>query len=435
MSARLATEHGLRSVLVSLRGGSSDYYREMQERFERVEPELQAFLPEPERFARLSVELEQLEQRYPDPGQRPPLFGLPVAVKDIFHVGGFETRAGSRLPPDALAGDEAESVRRLKAAGALVLGKTVTTEFAYFAPGPTRNPHNSEHTPGGSSSGSAAAVAAGLAPLALGTQTIGSINRPAAFCGVVGFKPTFGRISTDGVIPLSPSLDHLGYFTATAAGAAEMAPVLLDDWTGDDLALTERPALGVPTGPYLDHLSAEGRTDFERALDRLRGARLSIGEIPAMPDYERIAERHRLVLAAEAAQVHQAWFAEFADRYDPKTAELIRTGQGISADDLEAARAGRQQLRDELQALMDQREIELWISPSAPGTAPKGLASTGDPAMNLPWTHAGLPTITLTSGWSAAGLPFGIQLTAGWGADERLLAYAQELEPLLEQAS
>lgn len=153
-----------------------------------------------------------------------------------------------------------------------------------------------------------------------------------------------------------------------------------------------------------------------------------------MPDYDEIAGRHRLILAAEAAQVHQAWFDEYADRYDPKTAELILKGQGIAAADLDTARAGRQQLRDELQALMEAHEIDLWISPSAPGTAPRGLASTGDPAMNLPWTHAGLPTITLTSGWSSEVLPFGVQLTAGWGTDERLLDYAQQLEPLLEPA-
>lgn len=408
-------------------------YAELEARFESVEPQIRAFLPEPDRFQRLVREFEQLERQYPELNQRPALFGLPVGVKDIFHAAGFETHAGSQLPAEALAGAEAESVRRLKDAGALVLGKTVTTEFAYYAPGPTRNPHNPEHTPGGSSSGSAAAVAARLTPLALGTQTIGSINRPAAFCGVVGFKPSFGRISTVGVIPLSPSLDHVGYFTSDAPGAAAIAPVLIEDWAGPVEA--SRPRLAVPTGPYLEQLTPEGWADFERTLERLRWHDLQVQQLPAMPDYEQIAERHRLILAAEAAQVHTEWFAEYEQLYAAKTAELIRSGQAIGSDELEAAKAGRRQLRSELHGLMEQHRVDLWISPSAVGTAPHGLDSTGDPAMNLPWTHAGLPTITLTSGWSEEGLPYGIQLTAAWARDEQLLEYAQGVERLLEPGS
>src|SRR3970040_1828025 len=195
----------------------------VEERFAEREAEVRAFVPEESRFERLRREAKALLSRFPDSGERPPMFGVLIGVKDIFRVGGFPTRAGSRLPAEVFEGPEAEPVKKLKAAGTLVLGKTVTTEFAYFAPGPTRNPHNLAHTPGGSSSGSAAAVAAGLAPLARGPQTIGSIVRPAAFCGVVGFKPSFGRISTEGVIPLSPSLDHVGFFTQDVAGAQQGA--------------------------------------------------------------------------------------------------------------------------------------------------------------------------------------------------------------------
>ncbi len=430
MNAELTTDWRLNSILDSLRSGSQDYHRELKQRFARIEPELLAFLPEPDRFGRLEREFNQLERQFPDPQRRPPLYGLPVGVKDILRVVGFETHAGSKLPAQALMGGEAESVRQLREAGALVLGKTVTTEFAYFAPGPTRNPHNPQHTPGGSSSGSAAAVGAGLAPLALGTQTIGSINRPAAFCGVVGFKPSYARISTAGVIPLSPSLDHIGYFTADAAGAAAIAPILLADWSA--AGPIDQPTLGVPVGPYLDRASDSGRQNFESALGKLRHAGLEVREVPAMADYDQIAERHRLILAAEAAEVHREWFQAYGELYDPKTAELIRTGQAISAAELETARSGRDRLRQELQVLMQQQGVDLWISPSAPGVAPEGLASTGDPSMNLPWTHAGLPTITLTSGWSPGGLPFGIQLTAGWQRDEFLLGCAQLIEPSLD---
>lgn len=414
------------AILETLRAGDVGYLQELQARFETVEPTLRAFLPERGRFARLRQEYDTLLERYPDPEERPPLFGMPVGVKDIFHVDGFETRGGSRLPAARLAGRQAVCVSQLKAAGALVLGKTVTTEFAYFAPGPARNPHNPAHTPGGSSSGSAAAVAAGLAPLALGTQTIGSIVRPAAFCGVVGFKPSFGRISTEGVIPLSPSLDHVGTFTQDVAGAQTVAPILILDW--GRTAAAEKPVLGIPTGSYLDKVSAEGREHFERVCDRLRQAGFRVEEVPAMADYEEVVERHNRVLAAEAAQVHRTWFAEFEELYHPKTAELIRRGQAVKKSTLRAAVAGREKLRVGLTELMKEHGLGLWISPAARGPAPRGLSSTGDPAMNLPWTHSGLPTITLPTGRSESGLPLGTQLTGAWKKDEQLLAYAAQIE-------
>jgi len=259
-------------------------FQRLEARFAEREPEIQAFLPEEGRFDRLRRELAEMETRWPDPDERPPLFGLPIGVKDIFHVDGFATRGGSRLPPEALRGPEAASVTALRKAGALVLGKTVSTEFAYFAPGPTRNPSHPEHTPGGSSSGSAAAVAAGFCRVALGTQTIGSILRPAAFCGVVGFKPTRGRISTAGVIPLSPTLDHVGFFTRNVSDARVVAPLLLDKspWG----LMERRPALGVPEGPYLSRVSAEGMAHFESVCDRLAAAGYTVKTVPAMEDFD-----------------------------------------------------------------------------------------------------------------------------------------------------
>jgi len=419
----------LTAILDSLRSGNRAYLEELQARFETVEPELQAFLPEGGRFERLHTEFGELEKRYPAVEDRPPLFGLPIGVKDIFRVDGFETRAGSRLPAASLAGQQAVCVSQLKQAGGLVLGKTVTTEFAYFSPGPTRNPHHPGHTPGGSSSGSAAAVSAGLAPLALGTQTIGSINRPAAFCGVVGFKPSFGRISTRGVIPLSPSLDTVGFFTQEVEAARRVAPVLIEDWRPN--AVNDRPVLGVPTGPYLEQTSAEGRGHLTRVIDQLRRADFRVVEVPAMPDYFEIAERHNRVLAAEAAEVHREWFTEFEPLYHPKTADLIRRGRAVTPSELAAALDGRGELRAELSRLMQQAGLDLWISPAAVGPAPEGLGSTGDPAMNLPWTHAGLPTLSLPTGRSANGLPLGTQLTGGWQRDEQLLAFGAALESIV----
>ncbi|MCP4660416.1 MAG: amidase [bacterium] len=397
--------------------------------FEEAEATIHAFLPEPRRFERLRREAPELVARFPDPARRPPLFGIPVGVKDIFHIEGFTTRAGSRLPPEELRGPEAASVTALKRAGALILGKTVSTEFAYFPPGPTRNPHHPEHTPGGSSSGSAAAVAAGLCPLALGTQTIGSIARPASFCGVFGFKPSYDRISKAGVIPVASSLDHVGLFTADVAGGAVVAALLCHAWQA--ATPSRRPVLGIPEGPYPARASEEGLAHFRAVCERLAAAGFAVRPVQAMPDFAEIVERHQVVLAAEAAAVHARWFRRYGELYHPETAKLIRRGQEISEADLAAARDGREKLRDELTRLMEENGLDLWISPAACGPAPRGLESTGDPTMNLPWTHAGLPAVSLPSGLNADGLPLGLQVTGRWYDDEMLLAWAAEIEQAL----
>ena len=424
----------LPALAAALRSGQlpiTNYLIHLEEQFASREPSLLAFVPEEHRFARLRRDAQELETRYPTPASRPPLYGVPIGVKDIFHVAGFTTRAGSKLPPEVLQGVEAESVRELKKAGALILGKTVTTEFAYFGPGPTRNPYNPAHTPGGSSSGSAAAVAAGLAPLTLGTQTIGSIIRPAAFCGVVGYKPTSERISRAGVIPLSPTLDHVGVFASDVAGAALAASLLIGDWKAE-LLHSRKPVLGIPEGPYLERASEEMLAHFHNLCRRLREADFLLKPVRVMPDFISIRERHYLITAAEAAQVHKDWFPRYRDVYHPKTVELLERGQAITSNQLQDALASREQLRSALTRLMETEQIDLWLSPAAPGPAPKGLDSTGDPVMNLPWTHAGLPAVNLPSGVNADGLPLGLQLTGRWLADEQLLSWAAQLETIVK---
>src|SRR3989442_1186049 len=211
----------LAETTAAIRTGELDlftYINQLCNLIDATEPQIQALLPESDRRARLLVEAQALHARFPDPVSRPPLFGIPVGVKDIFRVDGFPTRAGSQLPPELFIGPESDCVRALRLAGALILGKTVTTEFAYFEPGPTRNPRNLDFSPGGSSSGSAAAVAAGFCPLAIGTQTIGSTIRPAAFCGIVGFKSSYGRISMAGGILCSRKLYHVVIFIQDRAG-------------------------------------------------------------------------------------------------------------------------------------------------------------------------------------------------------------------------
>lgn len=398
----------------------------LEAQFEAVNAQIHAFIPEEGRFERLRRDMAALENRFPDPATHPPLYGVPIGVKDIFHVDGLPTQAGSRLPSHLLSGPEADCVTQLKAAGALILGKTVTTEFAYFAPGPTRNPHNLNHTPGGSSSGSAAAVAACLCPLALGTQTIGSVVRPASFCGVVGFKPTSGRVSTAGVIPLSPALDHVGFFAQDLAFAAVVASIICRGWDSQKLQ-TDRPVLGVPVGPYLQRASQEALAHFEAMQQKLAQAGFEIRQVEAMPHFEQIAEQHVSLVAAEAAEVHQEWFARHADLYHPKTAALIQRGQGIPAEQMSRYRAGRDELRAHLEALMAQHGLSAWISPAAVGTAPPTVESTGDPIMNLPWTYAGLPAVNLPAGFLPNKLPLGLQLVAGWDQDEKLLSWAHQI--------
>jgi Asp-tRNA(Asn)/Glu-tRNA(Gln) amidotransferase A subunit family amidase len=398
--------------------------------FKTKEPRIHSFLPEVERFKRLQRQAAALDAKYRKKVSRPPLYGLTLGVKDIFHVDGFPTLAGSRLPARALRGPEAASVTALKQAGMLVSGKTATTEFAYFAPGLTRNPHNTAHTPGGSSSGSAAAVAAGLVDLALGTQTIGSIVRPASFCGVVGFKPTYGRISAAGVIPLAKSLDHVGLFAQDVSLISKAAAVLCSKWdpTGRP---NGKPYIAIPTGDYLARASKPMRAHFDSIVELLEGSGYGILEVDAFGDFAEVIDRHHMILAAEAARAHSAWYESFKFLYHPQTAALIERGFAISDLALSTALQSALNFRNTLSTLMGIHGIHLWLSPASIGAAPKGLTSTGDPVMNLPWTQAGFPVLALPSGFDADGLPLGIQLAAGFGRDEQLLTWGSAIESAL----
>ncbi len=405
------------------------YLATLEDRCARAEPKIQSLMDEPGRFDRVHAELSSLSERFPESESRTPLYGVPIGVKDIFRVDGLATTAGSKLPTHLFEGEASTAVRRLRGAGAVVLGKTVSTEFAYFGPGPTRNPRDLARTPGGSSSGSAAAVAAGLTPLALGTQTIGSISRPAAYCGVVGYKPSYDRISRAGVIPLSPTFDHIGTFTADAASAAIAASVLADDWNPSESL--DRPRLAIPKGPMLKHATPEALHHLKAVSDHLSASGFEVQVVPSMLDFDDIVKRHRLAVAVDAAAVHSNWYADYGALYHPKTVALLSQGWEVSEEEANAARAGGDQLRQELTALMIERGVDLWISPPAQGVAPEGIDSTGDPIMNLAWSHSGLPTLTLPAGTNEAGLPLGLQIAAGWRADEKLLAWGQMLEAAL----
>ncbi|MCR4442632.1 MAG: amidase [Peptococcaceae bacterium] len=425
----------LLEVTTALRSGKidlQDYINSICDRIDERDSRIQALVPETGRRERLLWEAAELEKKYPLTGNRPPLFGVLVGIKDIFRVDGFPTRAGSKLPAHLFDGAQARCVTRLREAGALILGKTVTTEFAYFAPGPTRNPHNLAHTPGGSSSGSAAAVAAGFCPLAVGTQTVGSVIRPAAFCGITGYKPSYDRISTEGLLYYSRSLDHVGLFTRDAAGMLLAAAVVCRDWEQDRAAANMTlPVLGVPEGPYLKQAPAGTLAAFEEYLLRLVEAGCTVKRIPALENIEEINRRHNRLGAAEMAREHEKLFAEYEGLYRERTADLIREGKEVSAEEVEEGKKSRGLLRTELEGLMDENGLDLWVSPPSTGEAPAGIESTGNPIMNLPWTHAGLPTVTLPAGRGKKGLPLGLQFSARFMADEMLLAWAVKLEELL----
>ncbi|MFB6232769.1 MAG: amidase family protein, partial [Haloarculaceae archaeon] len=295
-------------------------------------------------------------------------------------------------------------------------------------PGPTRNPHDPDHTPGGSSSGSAAAVAAGTCPLAVGTQTVGSILRPAAFCGVVGFKPSFGRVPRAGVVPLSESVDHVGLFAQDLPGIERGAAVCVDDWTAP--SGVDRPTLGVPAEEYLEQATEEGLERFESAVAALAAAGYEVRRTDALSDVEAVNRRHNRLVAAEAAAVHDEWLDRYGDRYAEETAELIMEGREVPTREVLAGRRSRGELRGRLAETAREHGVDVWVSPAAPGPPPRGIDTTGDPVMNLPWTHAGVPAVSVPAG-RVDGLPVGLQCTAGFGADERLLAWGRGIAECL----
>jgi len=378
-------------------------------RIEAADAEIRALMPEPGRAARVERALAEA----PDG----PLRGLLFGVKDVLHVDGLPTTAGSALPVEELAGPEAAAVSLLRSAGAVVLAKTVSTEFAFIEPGPTRNPRNLAHTPGGSSSGSAAAVAAGHCPLALGTQTVGSVIRPAAFCGVVGYKPSYGRISTAGVIPLAESFDTVGLLAANVDWASRAAAVLCAGW---HMASPRHPArLGLPQGPYLAQATPAARA----VLDGLDAK-----PVPVLEDIATLNAAHRRLLVFEMARHHARWQPRFAQRYRPRTLAALRDGGEVPAEYAAEVRAGRARVRARIHQAMDAAGVDVLVCPAAAGPAPAGLDSTGDPMLQLPWTHAGLPVVSLPRVSAPDGLPLGLQLVGRFMDDERLLAWAERLE-------
>src|SRR5262245_29629100 len=354
------------------------------------------------------------------------LHGIPVGIKDIFDVAGMPTRAGAGPHAHRRPSADATAVARLRAAGAVILGKTATTEFAYRDPAPTRNPWNVEHTPGGSSAGSGAGVAARMVPLALGSQTVGSVLRPAAYNGVVGYKGTHGLIPVRGVVPLAWSLDHVGVFARSVFDASLAVEVLVDG------ALTP-PMVSVPHIALAPELVE--RADREVAAQVGAAARMFaragavVTEVKLPASFSRIHDAGLVLLEVETATYHREAFRQHAAQYGKGIGAAVQAGLERRAIEYVEADRARLAFRDDVMPLL--AGVDALLSPTAPTVAPAGLGSTGDASLCGPWTSTGVPAISLPSGLDASGLPHAIQLVAAHGRDAHLLGVAAWCERVL----
>jgi Asp-tRNA(Asn)/Glu-tRNA(Gln) amidotransferase A subunit family amidase len=421
-------------------------------RVDRHEPKVRAWVVLDregayEQAERLTAELKAGQNRGP-------LHGIPVGIKDIIDVFDLPTGCGSMLWANSYARRDATCVARLRQAGAVIMGKTVTTAFAYMDPPVTRNPWNLDRTPGGSSSGSAAAVACGMCLGALGTQTGGSVTRPASFCGVCSLKPTHGRISVDGVLPFAPSLDHIGVMANCVPDLAilfhivagydpgalmtrarpvpdcvqsidrELAEIEAESRRGEP---RNRKRFLRPAEMYPAHLHPEMARfmqNVERDLSSLAHADADVQAIVLPPEFGEIHHRHRQVMALEAAETHADRLRRHPDDYPPRIRGLITDGLVVSATELGRAEYIRRELEG---VLSDAFWPHPLLTPATLGPAPTP-ETTGDPWCNSPWSFLGLPTVSVPLGWSSDGLPLAVQFVGGEYREDYLLARAAWVE-------
>ena len=371
-----------------------------------------------------------------------PLHGVPIGLKDIYYTAGIPTTACSKVYEGFVPEYDATTVTLLKNAGAIMMGKTVTTEFACMDPSPTKNPWNPAHTPGGSSSGSAVAVATRMCPAALGSQTVGSVLRPASYNGVVGFKPTFGRVSRYGVIPVSWSLDHVGWMARSVEDAALLMQVMAvadpnepitvglpaDDFMAG-LASHSAPRIGLIRRFFYDNSDEETRKHTDGIVDQLSRAGATIEEIPLPDSIDTAIEDQRTIMAVEGAAFHQPMYERQSQDYQPKLREMLRQGLATDGQTYSRALERRQQFTAEMQALAGKADV--LLTPSTPTPALPDITNTGNTMFQGPWTSCGLPVITIPSGLAASGLPFGIQLASAPFSEPKLLAAARWCENVL----
>jgi Asp-tRNA(Asn)/Glu-tRNA(Gln) amidotransferase A subunit family amidase len=428
----------------ALREGSlsaTEYVQACLARIRQTEPQVGAWIHLDEEYALRQAKTLDEHRASGRPLGR--LHGLPVGLKDIIDTDDMPTEDGTVLHAGRQPVSDATLVARLRAAGAVIMGKTVTAELASMHPGKTRNPWNPEHTPGGSSSGSAAAVAAGMVPLAVGTQTNGSVIRPAAFCGVHGFKPSFGLISRHGVLQQSPSLDQMGVFARSVEDIALISDVLiahdphdpatrpgahprLGEVMRDDPPLPPRLAfLGTP---IFEEASQDCRDGFAELCDALGE---TITELSLSDTYRKAWEFHRTIQLSELSHHYRADYERGSDRLSLALRENFERGRQTPAHEYLAALAARQPLYEGIERTLE--EYDAFITPAAHGAAPASLETTGNPAFCTLWTLFGMPAINLPLLRDGQGMPIGVQLVGRRGDDARLLRTARWLVSRLAQ--
>ena len=419
---------------------AEDYTAACLERIAEVDREVRAFVHiDPEHALK---QARALDRKKADGGRIGPLHGVPVGIKDIFDTADYPTECGSPILAGRRPQADAAAVRRLREAGAVIIGKTVTTEFAYFHPGKTRNPRDLKRTPGGSSSGSAAAVAAGMVPLAIGSQTNGSMIRPAAFCGVFGVKPSHGLISRAGALTLSHKLDHVGAF----ARSLEDLALILDVLAGEDPADPDSrpyaspsfcatvgeeppipPSFTLVRTPMWDKADADARSALEDLAKELGAHEFDL------PDYYRDAwSALRAIMATDMAH-NLGDFVDKGGEVSKQFRDLIAEGRKVTATEYLAALRDARRYADGMASIFEQFSDAI-LTLSARGVAPQGLEATGDPVFCTLWTLTGFPSLNLPLLANADGLPIGVQLVGAHGRDERLLRTARAMIQTVAEA-
>jgi Asp-tRNA(Asn)/Glu-tRNA(Gln) amidotransferase A subunit family amidase len=427
--------HTIASAAAAIRRGEItpvDLLDQCLERIGRLEDRVRAWvLVDRERGRAEAVRLTDELKRGVDRG---PLHGIPIGVKDLFDVFDWPTAAGSKRWAQSYARQDCPVVARLRQAGAILMGKTVTVAFAAFDPSPTRNPWNPDRTPGGSSSGSAAAVACGMCLAALGTQTGGSITRPSSYCGVYGLKPTFGSVSLEGVVPFAASFDHGGMIAGNVHDLAmAIQPIAGTGDPGpgptDYSAAIGRPVpkmLGLPGGFFETNAEPAMASAFGQLTNRLRQRGWSIEPVPLSPAVADIPRNHRLIMSVEGLAFHRERWQRYPNDYPPKLTDLLREGLTVPATEYEAARRHHRSLRTEMASRFP-AGIAAYLAPATPGPPPDP-STTGTPLFQAPWSYMGLPTVSLPFAWTDDGLPLCIQVAGrAWGEAE-LIALAAALE-------
>ena len=411
------------------------------ERMDVLEPSLDAWV----RVDRETVlsDAQQRQAELESGAATGPLHGVPIGIKDIYHISGIPTIAGSKVYADYVPNETAVTIELLRKAGAIMLGKTVTTEFACLDPSHTKNPWNPAHTPGGSSSGSAVSVAARMCPIAMGSQTVGSVLRPASYNGIVGLKPTYGRVSRRGVVPVSWSLDTVGWMGRTVedmalllqvmAGPDELDPVASKLPAGDylsDLESAKTPKIGLITSFFMEESDQETQQMTRAILDQLKSAGASVVDVTLPESFDTAFQDQLLIMGVEAAAFHKPMYEEQASDYQPKLREMLR--QGLETDAVTYTRALERRLRFSADMRVLAEQADVLLTPSTPTAPLADLTNTGDTRFQGPWTSCGLPTITLPAGLAKSGLPMGIQLIASPFEEVRLLAIARWCEKIID---